>query len=283
MAGQPTNVVLLTADAFGVLPPISPPDRGPGRSTTSSAATPRSSPARRSGVKEPQATFSACFGAPFMPRHPGEYAAMLADRLHEYGVRVWLVNTGWTGGPVRDRRADEHQPHPLDGPGGALGRARRRRVRDRPGLRGRGPADLPRRPERGPPAARDLGRRRGLRPPGGARWPGCSSRTSPPTRTACPEASAATPGPRVARATAPAGRLRARAGRGSRAEALREAARESSGGVRAEQTVRHRVGHRRHDRPEQGERAEDDDDRDEDDASSRIITENMVEAPIRGG
>src|SRR5207344_702649 len=51
------------------------------------------------GVKEPQATFSACFGAPFMPRHPAEYAAMLAERLEHHGVRAWLVNTGWTGGP----------------------------------------------------------------------------------------------------------------------------------------------------------------------------------------
>jgi phosphoenolpyruvate carboxykinase (ATP) len=51
------------------------------------------------GVREPSATFSACFGAPFMPRHPGEYADMLGERMVEHDVPVWLINTGWTGGP----------------------------------------------------------------------------------------------------------------------------------------------------------------------------------------
>jgi phosphoenolpyruvate carboxykinase (ATP) len=98
MAGQPTNVVLLTADAFGVLPPISRLTSDQAQYHFISGYTAKLA-GTEVGVKEPQATFSACFGAPFMPRHPGEYAAMLADRLHEYGVRAWLVNTGWTGGP----------------------------------------------------------------------------------------------------------------------------------------------------------------------------------------
>ncbi len=98
MAGQPTNVVLLTADAFGVLPPISRLTAEQAQYHFISGYTAKLA-GTEIGVKEPQATFSACFGAPFMPRHPGEYAAMLAERLAEYGVRAWLVNTGWTGGP----------------------------------------------------------------------------------------------------------------------------------------------------------------------------------------
>ncbi len=98
MAGQPTNVVLLTADAFGVLPPISRLSHDQAAYHFISGYTAKLA-GTEIGVKEPQATFSACFGAPFMPRHPGEYAAMLADRLERYGVRAWLVNTGWTGGP----------------------------------------------------------------------------------------------------------------------------------------------------------------------------------------
>jgi len=98
MAGQPTNVVFLTADAFGVLPPISRLTLDQAQYHFISGYTAKLA-GTEIGVKEPQATFSACFGAPFMPRHPGVYAAMLAERLERHGVRVWLVNTGWTGGP----------------------------------------------------------------------------------------------------------------------------------------------------------------------------------------
>ena len=98
VAGTPRSVVFLTADAFGVLPPISRLTRAQAAYHFISGYTAKLA-GTEIGVKEPKATFSACFGAPFMPRHPGEYAAMLVDRLERDEVPVWLVNTGWTGGP----------------------------------------------------------------------------------------------------------------------------------------------------------------------------------------
>jgi len=97
MTVQPRTVVLLTADAFGVLPPISRLTHDQAAYHFISGYTAKLA-GTEIGVKEPKATFSACFGAPFMPRHPGEYAAMLIDRLREHDATVWLVNTGWTGG-----------------------------------------------------------------------------------------------------------------------------------------------------------------------------------------
>jgi len=98
MAGQPTNLVLLTADAFGVLPPISRLTHAQAAYHFVSGYTAKLA-GTEVGVKEPKATFSACFGAPFLPRHPAEYAAMLIERLERHDVKTWLVNTGWTGGP----------------------------------------------------------------------------------------------------------------------------------------------------------------------------------------
>jgi phosphoenolpyruvate carboxykinase (ATP) len=98
LAGQPSTIIFLTADAFGVLPPISRLSRDQAMYHFISGYTARLA-GTEVGVTEPQATFSACFGAPFMPRHPGEYAAMLGERLDRYDVPVWLINTGWTGGP----------------------------------------------------------------------------------------------------------------------------------------------------------------------------------------
>ena len=98
IAGHPKNVVLLTADAFGVLPPIARLTHDQAAYHFISGYTAKLA-GTEIGIKEPVATFSACFGAPFMPRHPGEYAAMLIERLARWEVPVWLVNTGWTGGP----------------------------------------------------------------------------------------------------------------------------------------------------------------------------------------
>ncbi|MHB8460706.1 MAG: phosphoenolpyruvate carboxykinase (ATP) [Candidatus Limnocylindrales bacterium] len=98
IAGQPRNVVLLTADAFGVLPPISRLTHAQAAYHFISGYTAKLA-GTEVGVREPKATFSTCFGAPFTPRHPGEYARMLAERLARWDVPVWLVNTGWTGGP----------------------------------------------------------------------------------------------------------------------------------------------------------------------------------------
>ncbi len=95
--GHPSAVIFLTADAFGVLPPIARLSRDQALYHFISGYTARLA-GTEVGVVEPSATFSTCFGAPFMPRHPAEYAAMLGERLDRHRVPVWLINTGWTGG-----------------------------------------------------------------------------------------------------------------------------------------------------------------------------------------
>jgi phosphoenolpyruvate carboxykinase (ATP) len=95
--GHPSNVVFLTADAFGVLPPISRLTREQAMYHFLSGYTAKVGGTER-GVTEPQATFSACFGGPFLPRHPVVYAEMLDEKLREHSAKVWLVNTGWSGG-----------------------------------------------------------------------------------------------------------------------------------------------------------------------------------------
>jgi len=97
MGGHPKNVIFLTADAYGVLPPIARLTREQMMYQFISGFTAKI-PGTEQGVTEPQPTFSTCFGAPFMPRHPGVYAELLARKVEESGARVWLVNTGWTGG-----------------------------------------------------------------------------------------------------------------------------------------------------------------------------------------
>ncbi len=96
--GHPRNVVMLTADAFGVLPPIARLTPEAAMYHFLSGYTAKVAGTEK-GVTEPQATFSTCFGAPFMVWHPTVYAKLLGDRIAEHGSRVWLVNTGWTGGP----------------------------------------------------------------------------------------------------------------------------------------------------------------------------------------
>jgi phosphoenolpyruvate carboxykinase (ATP) len=98
VTAQPRTVILLTADAFGVLPPIARLTHTQAAYHFISGYTAKLA-GTEIGIKEPVATFSACFGAPFMPRHPGLYARMLTERLASQDVAVWLVNTGWTGGP----------------------------------------------------------------------------------------------------------------------------------------------------------------------------------------
>jgi phosphoenolpyruvate carboxykinase (ATP) len=95
--GHPRNVFFLTADAFGVLPPISKLTPEQAMYHFISGYTAKVAGTER-GVTEPQATFSACFGAPFLPLHPFTYAQMLGERIEAHGANVWLINTGWTGG-----------------------------------------------------------------------------------------------------------------------------------------------------------------------------------------
>ncbi len=97
-AGHPRNVVFLTADAFGVLPPIAALTHEQAMYYFLSGYTAKVAGTER-GVKEPQATFSACFGAVFLVWHPSRYAEMLGALLERHNAHVWLVNTGWTGGP----------------------------------------------------------------------------------------------------------------------------------------------------------------------------------------
>jgi phosphoenolpyruvate carboxykinase (ATP) len=96
-AGHPKNIVMLTCDAFGVLPPIAKLTAAEAMYHFLSGYTAKVAGTEK-GVKDPEATFSTCFGAPFMPRHPSVYGNLLRDLIARHHVDCWLVNTGWTGG-----------------------------------------------------------------------------------------------------------------------------------------------------------------------------------------
>jgi phosphoenolpyruvate carboxykinase (ATP) len=98
-AGHPNHIFFLTADAFGVLPPLARLNPDQALYYFLSGYTAKLAGTETGLSLEPQATFSACFGAPFLPLHPKTYATMLGERIQEHGAQVWLVNTGWTGGP----------------------------------------------------------------------------------------------------------------------------------------------------------------------------------------
>ncbi len=111
-AGHPRNIIFLTADAFGVLPPVSKLTKEQAMYYFLSGYTAKVAGTER-GITEPVATFSACFGEAFLPLHPTVYAKLLGEKIDEHGVNVYLVNTGWTGGPygvgkrmsIKDTRA----------------------------------------------------------------------------------------------------------------------------------------------------------------------------------
>merc|ERR1712086_1134245 len=97
MAGHPDNIIFLTCDAYGVLPPVSRLTNGQAMYHFLSGYTAKVAGTER-GVTEPEATFSACFGAAFLPMDPTKYADLLSKKLDHHGTNVFLVNTGWTGG-----------------------------------------------------------------------------------------------------------------------------------------------------------------------------------------
>ena len=97
LGGHPKNIIMLTCDAFGVLPPIARLTPAQAMYHFLSGFTSKVAGTER-GVTEPEPTFSTCFGAPFMPRRPEVYGQLLRDKIARHGATCWLVNTGWTGG-----------------------------------------------------------------------------------------------------------------------------------------------------------------------------------------
>ena len=98
IGGHPRHIIFLTADAFGVIPPIASLTPAHAQYHFLAGYTAKVA-GTEEGVREPTATFSTCFGAPFMPLHPTVYATLLAERINMHNAKIWMVNTGWTGGP----------------------------------------------------------------------------------------------------------------------------------------------------------------------------------------
>ena len=99
MADIPSTIIMLTCDAFGVMPPISKLDSNQAVYHFLSGYTAKVAGTER-GVVDPSATFSTCFAAPFLPRHPIVYGRLLKEKMEKHNVKTWLINTGWSGGPA---------------------------------------------------------------------------------------------------------------------------------------------------------------------------------------
>lgn len=116
MGGHPKNIIMLTCDAFGVLPPVAKLTPEQAMYHFMSGYTAKVA-GTEEGVSEPSATFSACFGAPFLVWHPSKYAELLAEKMETHGANCWLVNTGWSGGAAGDgeRMSIKHTRSLIDG------------------------------------------------------------------------------------------------------------------------------------------------------------------------
>jgi ATP-dependent phosphoenolpyruvate carboxykinase len=178
-AGHPANILMLAADAFGVLPPISKLSPAAAMYHFLSGYTAKVAGTEK-GVLEPKVTFSTCFGAPFLPLHPTVYAKLLGEKIAKHGAKVWLVNTGWTGGPygVGHRMKIAHTRALISAAlSGALIRRRSARIRSSTWtFPNRAPACRPTCCSRDGPGAiplRTISRH--------GNWPACSRRTSRPS------------------------------------------------------------------------------------------------------
>ena len=188
MGAHPKDIIFLTCDAFGVLPPVSRLTPAQAMYHFLSGYTAKTA-GTEVGVNEPEATFSACFGAAFLVLHPARYAELLAKRMKQHHARAWLVNTGWTGGPygVGSRMKLTYTRAVIDAiHDGFLADVP---LHEDPIFELADPGIVPRHPHRAARPAEHLGRPRRLRPHRES-WPVSSTRTSPSTPTGLPRKSA---------------------------------------------------------------------------------------------